>query len=386
MMLNLKAASRMNLAVLDKHVYMTDLVYVDGPILSLFRDSKDNWMYLWCDTDNEKTERWMLFPVSRSDLIDYLHERKPLLDVVRLAKRHWVLDYTQNEGGLEEEKVKEFAKSYSRTLREVSDLALLTDYMPSDDSFFSPELAPNISTAHELNPTLYEVPIDGNWFIKDLDNFSNVYSQVYAFFYCTKPQFMTDIGLRVRRFLEAPWKGGFSRVNLFDALQRMVPAIHDLKIHKMEYASPGDITIEALESVGDSVKGATLRYLQNKSDVEAYVKNLNTILSAKELKRSDLSKIGDEKLPLTKEDREFIKEKMGSIAEGLAIEAEFTDLSIRSPNIVVSAKVLLAVVARIGRLAEFESAGLLDLTREKVVAEEEVEVFDIEIDLSGPES
>lgn len=365
MMLNLKAAPRMNLAVLDKHVYMTDLVYVDGPILSLFRDSKDNWMYLWCDTDNDKTERWMLFPISRVNLIEYLQERKPLLEVLQDAKHHWILDYTQNESGKEEEKLKEFAKSYSRTLREVADLVVLENYMPSEDSYFSPELAPNISTAEQINPTRYDVPIDGNWFIKDLDNFSNVYSQVYAFFYCTKPQFMTDIGLRVRRFLEAPWKGGFSRVNLFEALQRMVPAIHDLKIHKMEYASPGDITIEALESVGDSVKQAILRYVQNKNDIEGYVKTLNSILSAKELKRSDLSNIRDERLPLTEEDRDYIKEKIGQVAEALAIQAEFVDLSTRSPNIVVSAKVLLAVVARISRLAEFESGGLLDLTRDR---------------------
>jgi hypothetical protein len=235
--------------------------------------------------------------------------------------------------------------------------------LPTANSFFDEELAPNISVARELSPTKYDVPIDGNWFIKDLDNFSNLYSQLYAFFYCTKPQFMTDIGNRVQRLLEAPWKGGFSRINLFDALQKNVPAVHDLKIHEMQYASPGDITIEALESVGDSVKNSVICYRKKVAEVTADVKSLNNVLSDRALRRVDLSKYSDLKLPLSDEDKNYIAEKTGSLASLLAIGSEFSDLASRSPNMVVSAKVLLAVASRIERMAHFEDTGLLDLER-----------------------
>nr|WP_156133613.1 hypothetical protein [Massilia sp. JS1662] len=342
---------------------MSDLVFLEGPMLSLYRDAKDNWLYLWCDTDSKSKERWLLFPVSRVDLISYLKGNETLLELVRTAKKRWFLDYARIPQEFDEGKVTEHQKSFSRELREADDLQLLSDYLPSEDSYFDEELAPNISVTRELSPTNFDVPIDGNWFIKDLDNFSNVYSQLYAFFYCTKPQFMTDIGGRVRRLLEAPWKGGFSRVNLFDALQKNVPAVHDLKIQKMQYASPGDISIEALESVGASVKNAVVRYCRESVDIAFDVRALNAVLSDKALRRVDLSKYSDTKLPLTQEDKDFIFEKMKSLANTLDIEEEFADLASRSPNVVVSAKVLLAVVSRIERLADFEKAGLLDLER-----------------------
>ncbi|MFA6068110.1 MAG: hypothetical protein WC810_05995 [Janthinobacterium sp.] len=365
MMLNVKGALRINLSALDKHEYMSDLIYVEGPILSLFRDEKYNWLYLWCDTDGIKTERWMLFPVSRENLLEYLEKSKSLRELVYAAKSRWILDYANNvsSDGEEESVDSDTSKSFSRLLREVKDVENLHAYMPSENSFFSEELAPNISTDVELKPTLYDVPIDGNWFIKDLDNFSNVYSQIYSFFYCTKPQFMTDIGSKVHRFLQSPWKGGFSRVNLFEALQKMVPAIHDLKIHSMAYASPGDITIEAMQSVGDSVKISVLRFRKNEKEILELVRSINIVLNDKALKRADLSKLSDQNLPFPDSDRVYLSDKVDSISSLLGIESELSDLSSRSPNIVVSAKVLLSVVSRIGRLANFEEDGLLDLAR-----------------------
>lgn len=363
MMLNFKDSSRINLAALDRHVYMSDLVHLDGPILSLFRDTKENWLYLWCDTDLDAKERWMLFPVSRPSLLAYLQKKLPLRTLVLQAQSRWLLDYTRNALHSDEEHAKDATKTFSRVLREVEDTELLQSYLPSEKSFFDETLAPNISVAQELSPTCYNVPIDGNWFIRDLDNFSNVYSQLYAFFYCTKPQFMTDIGSRVHRFLESPWKGGYSRVNLFEALQKMVPAIHDLKITQMKYASPGDITIEALSSVGMSVQQTVMNFIKDEKTVLDAAKVINTILGAASLKRTDLSKISDEKLPLTDKDKGVLSEKMAIVAFLLKIPDELGDLSSRSPNVIVSAKVLLAVVSRIERLAEFQTTGLLDLAR-----------------------
>jgi hypothetical protein len=360
---DIRTAPRLNLTVLDKHTYMSDLVNVEGPILALYRDAKENWMYLWCDTDNKTKERWLLFPVSRPDLISYLEQKKTLLQLIEAAKKRWLLDYARIAQSISDGKTAEQNRSFSRELRDANNWELLQNYLPSHDSYFDEELAPNISLAQELSPANYEIPIDGNWFIRDLDNFSNVYSQLYAFFYCTTPQFMTDLGTRVQRLLQAPWKGGFSRVNLFEALQRNVPAVHDLKINKIEYASPGDISIEALESVGTSVKNAVVKYCKNEADISAAVKSLNAVLSDRALRRVDLSKYSDIKLPLSDTDKDFIKDKMQTLADVLEINAEFNDLSSRSPNIVVSAKVLLAVVSRIERLADFEMAGLLDLER-----------------------
>ncbi|MDR6741001.1 hypothetical protein J2X56_003025 [Herbaspirillum sp. 1173] len=354
--------TRETLGLLDKHIYMCDLVYLEGPVLSLFRDHKQNWLYLWCDTDNVEKERWLLFPVSRTDLIDYLEKRAPLLDLVKKPVPKYLLDFRQKSDD-EKSAGKDDSVSTYRHLVRVGDMQFLDEYLPTERSYFNEELAPNISLAQELNPGTFEVPIKGDWFISDLDNFSNLYSQLYAFFYCTKPQFITDIGARVKRYLTAPWQGGFSRVHLFDALARMIPSIHDLKIKKIYYASPGGVNIEALSSVGDRIRDSVLRFLENQSDIKSSIKRINAFLSSSKLRKVDLSAVNDSQLSLPKEEIAFLHEEIASVINALSMTKEWSDISSHSPNVVVSSKVLIAVIARIERLAEFQRTGLLDYLR-----------------------
>lgn len=363
MILRIQDATRLPLTQIDKHIHMCDLMYFEGPILSLFRDKKQNWLYLWCDTDASTKERWLLFPVSRADLISYLEKTSSLRTLVTNAKVRWLLDYSHSSHA-DGDRQQESSRNTYRSLKQVKGVEAILPYLPSDDSFFDEDLAPDVSLTRELNPTQFDVPIDGDWFVHDLDRFSNVYSQLYAFFYCTKPQFITDIGQRVHRFLVSPWKGGYSRINLFEALQRMVPSIHDLKIKEMRYASPGEIKIEALASVGASITEAVTRYLASEKQVSESVRAINILLSSSKLKRADLSSQSDSQLPLIDGDKKVLKEHVQSISDALALQDEVAELSSHAPNMVVSAKVLLALVSRIQRLAEFEHTGLLNLERD----------------------
>ncbi len=353
---------RETLGLLDKHIYMCDLVYLEGPILSLFRDHKQNWLYLWCDTDNLEKERWLLFPVSRTDLIDYLEKRTRLLDLVRKNVPRYLLDFKQK---VDDEKSggRDDSVATYRHLVRIADMQFIQEYLPTERSYFNEELAPNISLAQELNPGTFEVPIKGDWFISDLDNFSNLYSQLYAFFYCTKPQFITDIGARVKRYLTAPWQGGFSRVHLFDALARMIPSIHDLKIKKIYYASPGGVNIEALSSVGDRIRETVLEFIKNQNEIKSSIKRINAFLSSSKLRKVDLSSVRDDQLMLPKEEIAFLHEEIGSVIDALSMRNEWSDIASHSPNVVVSSKVLLAVITRVERLAEFQRSGLLDYLR-----------------------
>lgn len=354
-------APRAHVSIIDNHSYICDLLYLEGPVLSLFRDAKQNWLYLWCDTDGEATERWLVFSVSRPELIDYLEKREPLLGLLQCSPHTLLLDKSTREifdqNGISQ------GFSIHRSLRTVRDLEPLVEYLPEPDSFFDESLAPDISLARELNPTPFDVPIDGRWFISDLDRFSKVYSQLYAFFYCTKPRFVTNIGERLRRYLSSPWTGGYSRVNLFEALQGSVPSLHDLEIKHIQYASPGEIRIEALKSVGDSIAQIINRYLNAHDRISEAEKKINALLGSHKLKKKDLSAISNERLPLKEDDIFFLETQRKLIAAELGIQDELDRLSSFSPNIVVSTKVLIAVVARIRRAAEFEDAGLLDLSR-----------------------
>lgn len=354
-------APRAPVSLLDHHSYICDLLYLEGAILSLYRDSKQNWLYLWCDTDGQLAERWLVFAVSRQQLIAYFERRDSLSDLVAESVKVLLLDKVSKENFDEHGVSQGF--TMHRSLKKIDHLSLIGDYMPEPDSLFEEELAPDISLAREITPTAFDVPIDGRWFVSDLDRFSKVYSQLYAFFYCAKPRFVNNIGERIRRYLSSPWTGGYSRINLFDALQASVPSLHDLEIKHIQYASPGEIRIEALESVGSSIAESVKNFLSLQAEVSLAEKRINTVLSLHQLKKSNLSELSDEKLPLRPNDLDFLEEQRALIAKAMGIEDELQRLSAYSPNIVVSTKVLMAVVARVRRVAEFEHTGLLDLNR-----------------------
>lgn len=351
----------MPVTAIDSHRYICDLINLEGPVLSLFRDDKENWLYLWCDTDGERSHRWLIFPSSRELLVSYLRKESSLLDLVRSSTYRLILDGSfstiLSDDGLPK------GRSLYRAIKKIDGLQEIECYLPASDSFFDEELTPDISLAREISPTAYDVPISGQWFFTDLDGFSKLYGQLYSFFYCTQPQFITNIGRRVQRYLEAPWRGGYSRVNLFDALEGMIPSLHDLKIKKMHYASPGEIRIEALQSVGISVSNVIKRYIECRDDLAVSQKLVNGFLISSRLRKQDLSMLGNEQLPVTAENIDFLQSKTQEIARTLGIEQELNTLNERSPNIIVSTKVLIAVLSRISRLSELQDAGLLDLNR-----------------------
>ncbi|MGV1017805.1 MAG: hypothetical protein ACOYBW_10575 [Fluviibacter phosphoraccumulans] len=345
---------------IDRNIFICDLISFEGAILSLFRRDNHNWLYLWCDTDKANKNRWLLFPVSRSALVGYLDGQRSLRELVVGSKKYLVLDQSATvEQGDDKPTI-------HRYLKEISSVDQIAEYLPSDDSYFESELSPDISLANEINPTRYDVPIDGEWFFADLDRFSRLYGQLYSFFYCTKPRFVTNLGSRIERNLRSPWKGGYSRVNLFDALSRLVPSLHDLEIKKMQYASPGEISIEALKSVGDGIAIAVLRYIEHEKSLVDSEKAINTVLSASKLRRVDLSQLNDKQLPLDAANIEVLKQSQETIAGFLGIASELKNLSSFSPNIAVTSKVFLSLLVRIRRLAEFQTSGQIDFDRNAI--------------------
>ncbi|WP_439889749.1 hypothetical protein ACS7SF_10605 [Ralstonia sp. 25C] len=354
---------RVATSILEKHAYVCDLIYAEGPLLCLFRDARRNWLYFWCDTDGVEKQRWLVFPVARAALVAYLTGESTLRDVVLTSEERYAVDVsyrnTYDGNG-------EFTgRAQSRVVKKLPNLDELADCLPSEESIFDAELAPDISLTKEINPTTFDVPIDGKWFFSDLDSFSKVYAQLYAFFYCTKPRFVRNIGERMRRYLSAPWTGGYSRVNLFEALKQNIPSLHDLEIKKISYASPGEIRIEALESVGVNIANAVSGYIKNQDALVESERMINQLLNSNMLRKADLSSSSDDKLPLSRDNISFLKSSGSSIASTLGIEEEVALLNEYSPNVVVSTKVLMALLTRIQRVAAFEKAGMLDLYREQ---------------------
>jgi hypothetical protein len=189
------------------------------------------------------------------------------------------------------------------------------------------------------------------------------YERVYAFLYATKPRFVKTIGDRLGGLLRAPWTGGFSRVHLYSQLARHLPALHSLKVHKLKFASPGEVEFEALQSVGESVENITLLFLTHQDSILQAVKIMKALLTRKRLNKADLSDKSDSEIGLLRDEIALLEFKCAEIAIYLSMELEFSSLKEHSPNTVVFSKAVTSFVKQLSRLAQFEVDDMLNLKR-----------------------
>lgn len=360
----MKSANFLPVSRIANHMFTGDLCYLEGPVVSLYRDWRQSWIYLWVDRLTPNRDRWVVFPISRKSLVGYLDRKLSLRLVLLDASTRWFLDVTKVDAASTGDVKK--GHSFSRTIRALKDATgseYPAEYLPTEDSYFDESLAPDIATAKAWHPTSFDIKIAGEWFFADLGKFPPLYSQLYAFMYCTTPQFVTNIGTQIGQYLRSPWRGGFSRVNLFEALKDHIPAIHDLKMTAMRYNSPGSITVEALSSINDRVMTTVRRYLECKVAIDDDVRRLDGFLAASHLKKSDVSQQTDQAIGLRDDNVRFLSETTARVTATLQIEKEMAVLAEHSPNKVVTAKVLLALLARVERLAEFQRENLVAINQ-----------------------
>ncbi len=350
--------ARCHVSELDRHHHICDLVFFDEPLVSLFKGYQSSWIYLWVDNDDSIADRWLVFPVDRTELVAYLDKQVSLRELLEQASKVIVLDKRIVRAVDGEPSIHRHAKY-------ISNRESIEEYFPDEDSFFDETLTTDISLARDLAPKRFDIPVDGQWFITDLARFSSSYNRLYSFFYCTAPRFITNLPERISKYMNSPWQGGYSRLNLFDAMHRMIPSMHEMRVAKYSYASPGDIEIEALDSVGYSIKSAVLSYLTSEDRITLSIKTCDAALAGAKLKRNDVSLLDDTALLARYSNKHIgaIQAFCGNIGDMLNLRKE-TDLLVQaSPNCVIAAKALLAFLKQLRHVAEFQRRGMLDLSR-----------------------
>jgi hypothetical protein len=342
------------------HVHICDLISFEGPLLSLFSDGRVNWLYFWCDTNGSGTNRWMLFEIEREDLVGYLGCTMTLRSIIEKQKSHgWLLldDKQQTQA----DKV-----DRHREMRRTTDEKFVGDYLPAVDSWFEPVLAPDIAVDRALKPETFAVPIQGDWFAQDLDRFARAYRMIYSFVYAMRPQFITTMERRLQQLLRAPWRGGYSRINMFQAFEQLVPALHALRIKSMVYNSPGDIKFEAMLDVGQAVASLTLQFERRMEEIVNPQKLIKDTLTGSKLNTRDVSKLSDSTVGLREDQLVALRERCAQIGSILGLCAEFAHLKQNSPNTIIYCKSVLAVLVQLEKLASFQEKALLDFGRQVV--------------------
>jgi len=108
-----------------------DLEYYDGPLLSLFADSKGGfYLYKWYDVNNF-SHQWLVFKVGYDKIVNYVNKNIPeyyLLDN-DLAKRFYLVEF--NEKGMPNVTI------------QMSKKDVLVEYKQTNDVYFDYLLCPH---------------------------------------------------------------------------------------------------------------------------------------------------------------------------------------------------------------------------------------------------
>lgn len=107
-------------------LYIEDIIYHDGPLLSLFEDERqESHLVLWCDCD-DTVNRWMRVSVSKEDYASYIDGKVSLLTIIQKQKSVVFYEiFAKCEDNVFEE------RNFTEVLLEDID----PEYLPSEQSF-----------------------------------------------------------------------------------------------------------------------------------------------------------------------------------------------------------------------------------------------------------
>ena len=179
---------------------VADLIYFEGPLLSLYRDRGNNILFHWCDND-ETTNRWLSFSVGDKILEEFLKSKVTLFDILTKPKEGFLYCHDIDQEG------------HVTASLIVSPHQIPRDYVPSAESFYKENVK------HSFSGDRLKVAIDGEWGFSDVRRFPPLLEGAYAFIY----RFISrkDQGNSLPPF---PMRDGFSSMHFFNQLRSLLPA------------------------------------------------------------------------------------------------------------------------------------------------------------------
>lgn len=232
---------RISAKELQKHTWNADLVYYDGPLISLYRSERgEDVLYVWLDCTATR-HRWCVVPISRESLRGYLDQSYSLLTLFERAKHLITFDVGDalRKGGV----TLTYFDSFPR------------EYLPQPDSYLSDDIATQAAIdLKEEHTTAYYLGLDGEeLYVEDLSKIQKLFQQLYSFHYGLSHSFRTAVRDRLRHF-SAQWTGGFSAVNIFGGLNSVMPSIHRPRITQLAFNSPGHIKLDLLPEPASQIQ------------------------------------------------------------------------------------------------------------------------------------
>jgi len=160
-------------------------------------------------------------------------------------------------------------------------------------------------------PEIYRLDIDGKWTLRDFHEFPYSYTQAYSFLYSlTVRGFIGED--RVRDIFNLyPWRGGYSAVNFYNRLYRIVPRAERPTIVSISYSSPGWIELSLALAVALSLRRIIHQLVESGRDIHQFYTEIYNEMHKRRLLRIEAETA---ELNLKREHLHFIEETTDAFA------------------------------------------------------------------------
>jgi hypothetical protein len=312
------------------------LLAYDGPLVVVAEDGKTDKAYLGINYgDGENAYLFYFAKVTQAHL-QLLFEQR--IDVRYLVTKYRQGDYLSSE-------------CWGRVGNIVETKALKNfdiSWLPESGMFIPHEISASASVK------LKTVHIDGRWGIEDLRKFSDLVQDAYAFVFALTGAGATSTRQRMEAlFRKYPWRGGFSSVNFFDDLYRLIPASERAQIRRIQYASPGTIELKMDDGVANSIRG----FVTSLNEPDSVSSKEYTEVRATLKKRGWLGKAKDD-LHLTPQDEAMLLQFVSRLAKEFGLQGSADEIvSLANSDPLGAVKILLAYYRRLAGLADYVATG-----------------------------
>lgn len=199
----------------------------------------------------------------------------------------------------------------------------------------------------------FSIPLDGRWEMRDLEEFSRLFTQLCSFYYALEKEIDLDGNGRFSYAFEAfPWLGGYSAVNFYNKIYYSIPKKRRPNIKRMEYASPGELVLIAIVPTCISIVYLLRQIVKLGSETVDFYKKIQKEFFARKLTKVE-AKGGE--VNLSKEDYDFCIWAFNEFGDRLGLTPQQKSIIMKSSKNPLAATKILASLYRRGRdLAEFE--------------------------------
>jgi hypothetical protein len=208
-----------------------------------------------------------------------------------------------------------------------------------------------------MKAELFYLELDNRWELEELSRTSSAYTQLYSFFYSILPNTYENNEIRIL-YAHLPWRGGYSTVNFFYSVHKLIPSTHRPQIQRIHYASPGFIELAGVISVASLVAFAVSKVSTALTTANQTYRQIQQGIRDNRLNQL---KANIEELQLTTQQAAYTEKACRQLIQTLGINPEQDQiLEVRTKgNKVMKLKFLMSVYRRTEKLAEKQAEGKL---------------------------